>query len=347
MLLLGLSLIAAAPEAAAGAPVPAAAIRWAQHGDQVEPGDVEVLRGSFPGATEAQKAAWQELRDYQTRCASAAAAQMRSQLTALGYEPRDLRGSGFQNRACTAAFRLWGLAQGYKDWPAFERAFAAAKPVFEVYIFATRQAESVAAEGTGAETAALKGQGLGHGLGEQLVSRIVGEQTLRLGQAGWMDAGAATPPVPEYARPLLRALLWDSTAQRDHSNTEWLKAFVERHGWPTISRAGAAGSSAAWLLVQHADDDPAFQARMLKLMEPSMRKGEVSRHDYALLYDRVSMAVTGRQRYATQYECHDHRWQPRPLEDPARVAEWRAEARLGSLAENTARIEAMYGKTCG
>ena len=56
-----------------------------------------------------------------------------------------------------------------------------------------------------------------------------------------------------------------------------------RDGWPTISEVGEKGASAAWLLTQHADADPVFQARALRLMEPLVAQGEVSKANHAYL----------------------------------------------------------------
>jgi beta-glucosidase len=46
-------------------------------------------------------------------------------------------------------------------------------------------------------------------------------------------------------------------------------------------------------LVQHADDDPVFQLKMLRLMEPLAAGGQVSPRNYALLYDRVMLQMVG------------------------------------------------------
>jgi hypothetical protein len=54
----------------------------------------------------------------------------------------------------------------------------------------------------------------------------------------------------------------------DAEATAFLKMVVDEHGWPGISLVGEDGASAAWLLAQHADADPEFQAPVLKLMEP-------------------------------------------------------------------------------
>ena len=51
--------------------------------------------------------------------------------------------------------------------------------------------------------------------------------------------------------------------QADTENTAWLKGIVNKQGWPTISDIGKDGFNAAWLLVQHADTDRAFQKQCL------------------------------------------------------------------------------------
>ena len=50
---------------------------------------------------------------------------------------------------------------------------------------------------------------------------------------------------------------WDSSI--DVANTQRMKEIVEQMGWPTRSKVGGHASEMAWLLVQHADHDRAFQ----------------------------------------------------------------------------------------
>ncbi len=40
-------------------------------------------------------------------------------------------------------------------------------------------------------------------------------------------------------------------------------------------------------------------------MEPLILSGEVSKGDYAYLYDRVMLKISGKQRYGTQAMCLD------------------------------------------
>ncbi|HTL04820.1 MAG TPA: DUF6624 domain-containing protein, partial [Gemmatimonadales bacterium] len=44
----------------------------------------------------------------------------------------------------------------------------------------------------------------------------------------------------------------------DSANTNWLKAYVARWGWPTTAQVGAEAVENAFLIVQHAVHDTAF-----------------------------------------------------------------------------------------
>src|SRR5262249_48987230 len=54
-----------------------------------------------------------------------------------------------------------------------------------------------------------------------------------------------------------------------------MKQILATHGWPGRSLVGEDGAHAAWLLVQHSDDQ--FMADSLPLMEQAVRKGEAAR----------------------------------------------------------------------
>jgi hypothetical protein len=128
----------------------------------------------------------------------------------------------------------------------------------------------------------------------------------------------------------------------DRENTAWLKQVVAEHGWPTRSMVGDDGSNAAWLLVQHADADPAFQRECLDLMT-RLSAEEVLPMNVAYLTDRVLLAEGKKQVYGTQFAEIEGKQQPRPLEDPEHVDERRAEVGLPSLEEYTRLIEQTHG----
>jgi hypothetical protein len=75
----------------------------------------------------------------------------------------------------------------------------------------------------------------------------------------------------------------------DQDNTRWLKGVVAWCGWPTRSMVGDDGAAAAWLLVQHADHNPAFRRRCLVLMQ-ALPADQTSPEHIAHLADRVRSA---------------------------------------------------------
>ncbi len=118
----------------------------------------------------------------------------------------------------------------------------------------------------------------------------------------------------------------------DAQNTAWLHEVVATGGWPTRNRVGDEAARAAWLLVQHADHDPAFQKTCLDQFR-TLGHDEVDQSLVAYLTDRVNLAHGLPQTYGTQVENHDGTWRPRLLEDPANVDERRAAVGLPTLAE--------------
>jgi hypothetical protein len=126
----------------------------------------------------------------------------------------------------------------------------------------------------------------------------------------------------------------------DRKTTARLKEVIAKQGWPGTSLVGEEAAHAAWLLVQHADADRAFQKQCLALIEKAADAGDAAKVDYAYLYDRVAVAENRPQRYGTQYGDG----KPAPIEDEAHVDERRKAIGLGTMAEYDAQMRAMYGK---
>lgn len=123
---------------------------------------------------------------------------------------------------------------------------------------------------------------------------------------------------------------WDEI---DLANTARVKQFIDEHGWLTIGRFGPQADQQAWLLVQHADRDVAFQKRVLTLLEPLVAKGETEPSNFAYLYDRVASGEGRPQRYGTQGRCvGPGKWEPDELENSAEVDALRATVGLAPLA---------------
>jgi hypothetical protein len=129
----------------------------------------------------------------------------------------------------------------------------------------------------------------------------------------------------------------------DGEYTLRLKQIIAKVGWPGKSLVGPDGAGAAWLLVQHADADPAFQKRCLQLMRKAAVRGEIRKPDLALLTDRVLVAEGRKQRYGTQFVWDSHGVMTmRPTEDEPGLERRRRAMGLPPLDEYKKMLEKMY-----
>lgn len=128
----------------------------------------------------------------------------------------------------------------------------------------------------------------------------------------------------------------------DSANTRWLRALVERDGWPTRARVGKEGLNAAFLLVQHADEDTAFQAWVLPHVERAFRAGEMEGQAFALLTDRLASARGTPQEFGTQTDFRGGRIIVQPIRDSANVDVRRAAVGLPPMAEYLRVLDSVY-----
>jgi len=124
-----------------------------------------------------------------------------------------------------------------------------------------------------------------------------------------------------------------AASHADAENLPWLRRAVAERGWPGRSAVGEDGATAAWLLAQHADGDPAFQRRCLDLLTRAADAGEATKAHVAYLTDRVLLAEGQPQEYGTQVTWRDRRCVPRELRDPDHVDHRRAAMSLEPLSE--------------
>ena len=139
------------------------------------------------------------------------------------------------------------------------------------------------------------------------------------------------------------AIEWDY--EIDRKNIVRLKAIIQQlKSWPTISLVGSVAAMDAWLLAQHADEEPEFQKHCLALMK-ALPKGEVKLSNLAYLEDRVRVNAGRPQLYGTQFLRVGDSFGPQPIEDPAHLDERRAAAGLGSFKEYEEQLNDMYKDT--
>lgn len=79
----------------------------------------------------------------------------------------------------------------------------------------------------------------------------------------------------------------------------YLKALVMEVGWIDVERFGYATANAAFFIAHHSSDLPLMMAA-LPGVEKDALSGRTEGEDYALLFDRVQLALGKKQRYGTQ-----------------------------------------------
>jgi hypothetical protein len=161
---------------------------------------------------------------------------------------------------------------------------------------------------------------INHSLREELLSMIQQDESRReeLANTGELYIG------------------YDSRMAEVHRmNAKRLDEIVARHGWPDECTVGKDGSEAAWLVVQHAIDQPDFQRRMFVYLENAAEQGRVEPWQLALLEDRIRSLEGRPQKYGTQFDWDESgEMSPYPeIEDPSQVNELRASVGLPPIEE--------------
>ena len=97
---------------------------------------------------------------------------------------------------------------------------------------------------------------------------------------------------PEYVRAVKAV---------DAKNLKDLKQIFRTYGIPTPEMVGYEGMNAALLLLQHQNQDPAWQRRWLRAVTQLYKRHELSPESYALFVDRVRVNEGRKQIYGTQF----------------------------------------------
>ncbi len=304
------------------------------HDGHFEVGDFAWMRGAFPGANDEQEKRWEHLQAYSTACLKEATKQETEALlregekVSVSLEERPY--IPYADEKCSALWFWSSPPQNVKTWPEFKTLVTEGSPVIRAYLTAveeTQKAENL-----------IDVDGKEHEF-ERLLIRGVTDQTIRRPLMNGLDLTGEGHPASAQVNEFRTMFLAERMEEIDHANTRWLQQIVASKGWPTLTQAGSVTSKVAWLLVQHADDDIAFQAKALKLMTQLAKKGEVNQSNYALLTDRVSIALTGHQIYGSQMSCIKGRLIPLPIKQPTDVNQRRHALGIGTIEQKISEMK--------
>lgn len=90
----------------------------------------------------------------------------------------------------------------------------------------------------------------------------------------------------------------------DSLNYIIIKDIFKKFGFLGLNKVSETTSHNFWLLVQHADRHPDFQAKVLDSMKIEVNKNNASNINYAYLFDRVNVNSGKPQLYGTQLELN-------------------------------------------
>lgn len=129
-------------------------------------------------------------------------------------------------------------------------------------------------------------------------------------------------------------------AEADSINQIEAKAIIRKYGYPGFSLVGDK-SNDFWAIVQHCDDDIAFQEQVLALMKIEVAKNNADKTNFAYLTDRILANKKEKQIYGTQVHVDPktHKASPMPLKFPKQVNSLRAKMGMEPLEVYLKRFE--------
>ncbi len=249
----------------------------------------------------------------------------------------------YDELSCDLILRAHYIVEKLKTWSRFSKALGEARPVFEGYRLAVNAAQDWAGSELGSEK--LEGQIQVLTVPEQLYRRDVFLLPLSRDEQSLLPYRSTSPlHLSEDARFLLQVFFSRAFTEEDAKLTVWLKNIIETTGWPARSDIGNAAWEAAWRIVRHARNDPAFQLDALASLQPLLKANKMSIDEYATRVDAILIEVTGRQRYGTQVVCKDGKPALVPVEDERALDKLRAGVGLAPVSEQRSQVPSTFCK---
>ena len=151
-------------------------------------------------------------------------------------------------------------------------------------------------------------------LKEELVSILIVDQYYR----GFSTINALASQGYEVHHD---SLLEYNMMELDSINQRRLKKFFSKYGFPDEKMVGDLGLRSVWMVLQHSDNDVAFQKQYLPKIKELYEKGLLEGQAYTLLQDRILVNEGRPQIYGTQVipeEIQPH-INYQPMEKPKEV----------------------------
>lgn len=119
-------------------------------------------------------------------------------------------------------------------------------------------------------------------------------------------------------------------------NAKILNEIIDTTGYPTTDKVGKEASEAAWLVIQHAIEQPDFMKKCMHLLEIAVSDNKANSKNLAYLADRVAAFEGKPQLYGTQFDWDENgELSPKPFDNLIKVNQRRKSVGLNSLEEQT------------
>jgi hypothetical protein len=159
-------------------------------------------------------------------------------------------------------------------------------------------------------------------------------EALRLGALDQSVRAWPGNPSPEESKVLIKRM-----EVVDAETEPRIKAMFRNYGIPRPAQVGRAATHSAYLVIQHAINDPGLMRAALSQAKWMAARGELPAIDYALLSDRVDCVIDHRpQQFGTQGSRDPSSHWYCPIADAQHVNERRAGLHLAALTD-----KAIYG----
>jgi hypothetical protein len=150
--------------------------------------------------------------------------------------------------------------------------------------------------------------------------------------------------LPKDQQKLAKDAMNAEIQKHDIANQKAMEALIPAEGWFKASTDGERATLTAFLIVQHATNDPQLMRDALPRLKTAVDAREASAQWYALLFDRVAVEFDHKpQRYGTQLNCVQGKWQLDKVDDPANLD---ARRKTLGLSENEADYLKHFPATC-
>jgi len=121
-----------------------------------------------------------------------------------------------------------------------------------------------------------------------------------------------------------------------NTNAALLSTIIDRIGYPTEDRVGKEAAEAAWLVIQHAIEQPEFMKKCCKLLESAVNENRADPVSLAYLADRIAVFENRLQQYGTQFDWDENgQLSPNPMDSLDKANERRKAIGLNSMEKQT------------